>query len=141
MLVRWMQDRHNRRFDVPFLLDYDDGQAPQYAFHLLRYLNENAPTRRFWSQKMQIFSSLERLMIKLSALPGLGFLASYVSDFHGRTGQIQSRVNRYKGYVSTVREVGGDVGQAAGRSKKNQEVEDEEYQEEYEEDDDESYLQ
>ena len=92
---------------------------------------------------MQIVSFLERLMMKLSALPGLGFLTTYVTDFHSRQGQIQARVTRYKGYVSTVREVGGDVGQAAGGSKKNQEAEDEEYpqDQDYDDEDDESYMQ
>lgn len=80
-------------------------------------------------------------MLKLSVIPGLGFLASYVSEFHGHTSKIQQKVGAYRGYVRAVRDAGGEVAEAGRGLKRNETPEDEDdFEDEYEEDD-ESYLQ
>jgi hypothetical protein len=80
-------------------------------------------------------------MVKLSVIPGLGFLASYVTEFRGHTTKIQQKVGAYRGYVQAVRGAGADVAEAGRGLKREEAPEDEdEYDEEYDEDD-ESYLQ
>ena len=90
---------------------------------------------------MKLGSVFEGLLLKLSVIPGLGFLASYVSEFRGHTTKIQQRVGAYRGYVRAVRDAGGEVAEAGRGLKRDETSEDEDdYEEEYEEED-ESYLQ
>ena len=91
-------------------------------------------------RKMKLVSLVEGVILKLSVIPGFGFLQSYVQELHGRKAVIEQRIGSYKGYVRSARDAGSDVAQAACGSKKEEEPDDEEFAEEYEEDD-ESYLQ
>jgi hypothetical protein len=88
---------------------------------------------------MKLVSLVEGIILKLSVIPGLGFLQSYVQELHGRQTQIQQRIGAYRGYVRAARDAGAEVAQV-GRGAKDEEPEDEEIEEEYDEDD-ESYLQ
>jgi hypothetical protein len=90
---------------------------------------------------MKLGSVLEGLMLKLSVIPGLGFLASYVTEFRGRTTVIQQKIGAYKGYVRAARDAGADVAEAGRGLRRNEEPEEEEEVEEDYEEDDESYLQ
>ena len=91
---------------------------------------------------MRLFSAIETVMVRLSALPGLGFLSGYVSEYHSRAGKLQHQVSAYQGYVRTVRQAGADVAEVGRGSKREEPSDDEdEYIEEYDEDDDESYMQ
>ena len=89
---------------------------------------------------MNIFSIVEPIIQRLSSLPGLGFLHNYVMDFHSRKEQIRGQVQRYQGYVSTVRGAGADVAQAA-RGSKQEEADDEEDAVEDDIDEEESFMQ
>ena len=92
---------------------------------------------------MKLFSLVENVFLKLSGVPGLGFLSGYVREFHARKTTLHYKADLYRGYVSSVREAGGDVVQAA-RGSKNEEESDaceECVENNYEDDDDESYLQ
>lgn len=93
---------------------------------------------------MNIFALAESVMKQLSAIPGLSFLGTYVTDFHARKTQIGQTIGDYKGYVRSVREAGGQVVDAARGVRKNEddEAEEEDMQEdypEYEDDDDETF--
>jgi hypothetical protein len=94
---------------------------------------------------MKLFSFVEGIMLRLSVLPGLQFLNTYVTEFRGRVGEKRQVLGKYQGYVQAVRGAAGDVSGAVGGSKKKDDVSesdndfDKEY--EYEEDDDESYMQ
>jgi len=93
---------------------------------------------------MNIFALAESVMKQLSAIPGLSFLGTYVTDFHARKTQIGQTIGDYKGYVRSAREAGGQVIDAARGARRNEEgeAEDEEVQDddaEYEEDDYESF--
>jgi hypothetical protein len=94
---------------------------------------------------MQLISVVEKLMLKLGTLPGLGFLTSYVIEFRGKVGAGKQEIGKYTTYVQTVRSTAGDVKKAAGGLKNEEESDPEEEEVEdiddnYEEDD-ESYLQ
>jgi hypothetical protein len=90
---------------------------------------------------MKLFSLVESVILKVGGLPGLGFLTSYVTDFHSRKTRIRQRAELYRGYVTSVRDAGGEVAQAARGSKAQEAEEDEEDIEEEDEDDFESYMQ
>ena len=90
---------------------------------------------------MRLFSFVETLMVRLSTLPGLGFLSTYVAEYHTRRGKIQHQISAYQGYVRTVRQAGADVAEAGRGAKREEPSDDDEYVEEYDEDDDESYMQ
>jgi hypothetical protein len=90
---------------------------------------------------MKLFSLVENVILKLGGLPGLGFLTSYVTDFHGRTTRLKQTRDLYKGYVTSVRDAGGEIAQATRGGKAQEAEEDEEDIEEEEEDDFESYMQ
>lgn len=91
---------------------------------------------------MNIFSMFEGVIQKISVLPGLGFLQSYVTEFHSRKAQLQGRAELYRGYVSTVRSAGTDVAQAA-RGGRQEEANDDSgiEEEEYDDEDDETFMQ
>jgi hypothetical protein len=93
-----------------------------------------------WGYKMKLVSLVEGLIIKLSVIPGLGFLSSYVTELHGRKTHMNQMVQMYTGYVRTAREAAGDVNQAVRGSQKDEESDEGAIDEEYD-DDDESYLQ
>jgi hypothetical protein len=90
---------------------------------------------------MKLFSVIETVMVRLSALPGLGFLSRYVTEYHGHVGKLQHKVSGYQGYVRTVRQAGADVAEVGRGSKREEPSDDEEQIEEYDDDDDESYMQ
>jgi hypothetical protein len=89
---------------------------------------------------MKIVSLVEGVIIKLSVIPGLGFLASYVTELHGRKTHANQMIQMYSGYVRSAREAAGDVNQAVRGSKRDEDSDEEAIEEEYD-DDDESYLQ
>jgi hypothetical protein len=90
---------------------------------------------------MNLFSVVENVMVKLSAIPGLRFLGDYVHDFHSRETKIKQVVSGYQGYVSAARDAGGEVANATRGSKKQEAIDDDE--EEYDEDvdEDETFMQ
>ena len=92
---------------------------------------------------MKLFSLVESVILKVGGLPGLGFLSSYVTEFHSRKTRIGYQANLYRGYVTSVRDAGGEVAQAARGSKNKEESDqdEEEVDDIYDEDDDESYMQ
>jgi hypothetical protein len=90
---------------------------------------------------MNIFSVAEQVIQRLSGLPGLGFLHRYRMEIGSRHLSVKGRVDRYKGYVSSVRGAGAEVAQAARGSKAEEVDDDSNVVDEYDEDDDESYMQ
>jgi hypothetical protein len=91
---------------------------------------------------MNLFSVIEKVMLKLSDIPGLRFLGEYVHDFHSRETKIQQAVSGYQGYVRAAREAGGEVANASRGSKKQEaEDDDEEYEDDVDEDEDETFMQ
>jgi hypothetical protein len=92
---------------------------------------------------MKLFSLVENVFLKLSGVPGLGFLSGYVTEFHSRKTRLRQTADLYRGYVASVRDAGGEVVQATRGSKKDEEsdADEDEVENNYEEDDDESYLQ
>jgi hypothetical protein len=89
---------------------------------------------------MKLVSLVEKVIVRLSVIPGLGFLQSYVQELHGRHTAIEQKIGAYRGYVRAARDAGAEVSQATRGAKKEEEPDDEDFAEEYEEDD-ESYLQ
>jgi ribosomal protein L12E/L44/L45/RPP1/RPP2 len=89
---------------------------------------------------MKLVGLFEGVILKLSVIPGLGFLQSYVTELHGRQTVIQQKIGAYKGYVRAAHDAGADVAQVGRGPKKDEEAEEEEFEEDYDEDD-ESYLQ
>lgn len=90
---------------------------------------------------MKLFSLVESVILKVGGIPGLGFLSSYVTEVHSRKTRMGQQANLYRGYVTSVRDAGGEVVQAArGSSKEGAEDEEDDIEEE-DADDSESYLQ
>ena len=92
-------------------------------------------------RKMNIFSLVEGVILRLGALPGLGFLQSYVHEIRGKQGRIRQHAELYKGYVSTVRGAGAEVAQAARGSKQEEADDGEDAGEEEDADDFETFMQ
>lgn len=88
---------------------------------------------------MNLFTVIERVMVRLSAIPGLRFLGDYVHDFHSRETKIQQVVSGYKGYVSAAREAGGEVARAARGSKQEVPEDEDDYEDDL--DEDETFMQ
>jgi hypothetical protein len=89
---------------------------------------------------MAFFSLVERVMMQLSSLPGLGILRRYVLEFQSRQASINRRVSDVRRQAGAVRSASAEVAQAARGSKRaNDDDEDEEEDESA--DDFESYMQ
>jgi hypothetical protein len=62
---------------------------------------------------MKLFQSIEGIMVRLGELPGLGFLASFVSDVQERRNRRQQTLFKYQSYVRSLRGAAGEAGRLA----------------------------
>jgi hypothetical protein len=62
-------------------------------------------------------SLLESIALKLSGIPGLRFLDSFVTNVHAQKTQIDDVVGDYAGYVDAAKDAAGDAKGAVSRKK------------------------
>jgi hypothetical protein len=58
---------------------------------------------------MSLLHALEGLFLRLSIIPGFGFLYEYVHELETQHGRRRAIVANYRGYVSTLKDAGKDV--------------------------------
>ena len=94
----------------------------------------------------RISSLISGVMVKLGALPGLGFLQSYVMSARGMKTRFGQRKGDYETYITSGRSAIGDVRDASGRPRRqvNQDVDaedhmdDDDYMDDYDDYDEDS---
>jgi hypothetical protein len=61
---------------------------------------------------MGLLNALEPVFIRLSTVPGLGFLHEWVHELQMRKMRREAVISTYKGYVSSIKDAGKEAGRA-----------------------------
>lgn len=63
-----------------------------------------------WGQKMKLFHVIEGIMVRLGELPGLSFLATFVSEHQEEALRRKNTFVKYKSYVQSLRGAAEEAG-------------------------------
>jgi hypothetical protein len=66
----------------------------------------------YGTTKMSLFNTLNAVFLRLSTVPGLGFLYEWVHELEQRRMRRQAIIGTYKGYVSSIKDAGKEAGKA-----------------------------